>query len=57
MITILVFLLVLLSFALVIGIPVVLASPGEWETSKGNVFGAGIAWSGLVLLTGLIASY
>ena len=47
MITILVFLLVLLSFALIIGIPVVLASPGEWETSKGNVFGAGIAWSAL----------
>ena len=34
MITILVFLLVLLSFALIIGIPVVLASPGEWEHQR-----------------------
>ena len=56
MVTFLVFLLVLLSFALVIGVPVVLASPGEWETSKANVFGLGAAWSGLVLVTGLVAS-
>ena len=56
MVTFLVFLLVLLSFALVIGVPVVLASPGEWETSKANIFGLGAAWSGLVLVTGLVAS-
>ena len=56
MVTVLVFLLVLFSFALVIGVPVVVASPGEWETSKSNIFGLGAAWSGLVLVTGLIAS-
>jgi|TARA_B100000989_G_scaffold298921_1_gene291087 photosystem II PsbZ protein len=56
MVTLLVFLLVLFSFALVIGVPVVLASPGEWETSKANIFGLGAAWSGLVLVTGLVAS-
>ena len=56
MVTFLVFLLVLFSFALVIGVPVVVASPGEWETSKSNIFGLGAAWSGLVLVTGLIAS-
>ena len=56
MVTFLVFLLVLFSFALVIGVPVVLASPGEWETSKANVFGLGAAWIGLVLVTGLVAS-
>ena len=56
MVTFLVFLLVLFSFALVIGVPVVVASPGEWETSKSNIFGSGAAWSGLVLVTGLIAS-
>ena len=39
MVTFLVFLLVLFSFALVIGVPVVVASPGEWETSKSNIFG------------------
>ena len=57
MVTLLVFLLVLFSFALVIGVPVVLASPGEWETSKANIFGLGAAWSALVLLTGAAASY
>ena len=56
MVTFLVFLLVLFSFALVIGVPVVVASPGEWETSKSNIFGLGAARSGLVLVTGLIAS-
>lgn len=56
MVTFLVFLLVLFSFALIIGVPVVVASPGEWETSKSNIFGLGAAWSGLVLVTGLIAS-
>ena len=56
MVTFLVFLLVLFSFALVIGVPVVVASPGEWETSKSNIFGLGAAWSGIVLVTGLIAS-
>ena len=56
MVTFLVFLLVLFSFALVIGVPVVVASPGEWETSKSNIFGLGAAWSGLVLVTGVIAS-
>ena len=56
MVTFLVFLLVLFSFALVIGVPVVVASPGECETSKSNIFGLGAAWSGLVLVTGLIAS-
>ena len=56
MVTFLVFLLVLFSFALVIGVPVVVASPGEWETSKSNIFGLGAAWSGLVLVSGLIAS-
>ena len=55
-VTLLVALLVLLSFLLVIGVPVVLATPGEWETSKANIFGLGAAWSGLVLVTGLVAS-
>jgi photosystem II PsbZ protein len=43
--------LILLSFALVIGVPVVLVSPGEWEKSKGLVFtGAGV-WFTLVIVT------
>ena len=36
MITLLVALLVLISLGLVVTVPVALATPGEWETSKGN---------------------
>lgn len=56
MVTILVSILVLFSFALVIGVPVALATPGEWEKSKSNVFNLASAWSLLVLVTGLVAS-
>ena len=56
MVTFLVFLLVLFSFALVIGVPVVLASPGEWETSKANVFRLAGIWSGLVIFTGFVSA-
>ena len=39
----LVSMLILLSFALVVGVPVILVSPGEWEKSKNLVFtGAGL---------------
>ena len=55
-VTLLVALLVLLSFLLVIGVPVVLATPGEWETSKDKVFNLATAWSALVLVTGVVAS-
>jgi photosystem II PsbZ protein len=50
MITALTALLVLLSFGLVVTVPVALATPGEWENSKSD-FTKGIqAWVGLVLL-------
>lgn len=50
---ILVFLLVIVSFGLVVAVPVILATPGEWEKSQNIVWsGAGI-WSALVLLTGI----
>lgn len=53
----LVFILVILSTLLVIGIPVTLASPGQWEQSKNLIYtGAGI-WAGLVIITGLINSF
>lgn len=38
LIQILVSLLVLLSFVLIIFVPVALATPGEWETSKTKVY-------------------
>ena len=48
-----VFLLILVSFGLVIAVPVILATPGEWEKSQNIVWsGAGI-WSALVILTGI----
>jgi photosystem II PsbZ protein len=49
--------LILLSFALVIGVPVVLVSPGEWEKSKNLVFtGAGL-WFSLVIVTAAFNSF
>lgn len=49
--------LILLSFALVIGVPVILVSPGEWEKSKNLVFtGAGL-WFGLVIITAAFNSF
>ena len=51
------FILVIFSTLLVIGIPVTLASPGQWEQSKNLIYtGAGI-WAGLVIITGVINSF
>jgi len=51
---ILVFLLVLLSFAMVIGVPVAYASSQNWEQSKRLIFlGSGI-WLGLVVAVGIL---
>ena len=48
-----VLLLILVSFAMVVAVPVILATPGEWEKSQSVVWsGAGI-WSALVVLTGI----
>ena len=53
----LVFMLVILSTLLVVGVPVTLASPGQWEESKNLIYtGAGI-WTGLVIITGLVNSF
>ena len=49
--------LILLSFVLVVGVPVILVSPGEWEKSKGLVYtGAGL-WFGLVIITAAFNSF
>nr|YP_010444319.1 photosystem II protein Z [Fibrocapsa japonica]UTE95205.1 photosystem II protein Z [Fibrocapsa japonica] len=45
-------LLVLLSFILVVTVPVSLATPGEWETSKEKFITLGRIWGGLVILIG-----
>nr|YP_009237794.1 photosystem II reaction center protein Z [Gracilariopsis lemaneiformis]YP_009294601.1 photosystem II protein Z [Gracilariopsis chorda]AJO68443.1 photosystem II protein [Gracilariopsis lemaneiformis]AML79871.1 photosystem II reaction center protein Z [Gracilariopsis lemaneiformis]AOM66861.1 photosystem II protein Z [Gracilariopsis chorda]UAD88879.1 photosystem II protein Z [Gracilariopsis chorda] len=56
-IQLLVFILIVFSTLLVVGIPVTLASPGQWEKSKNLIYtGAGI-WAGLVIITGFINSF
>jgi photosystem II PsbZ protein len=52
----LVFALTALSTVLVIGIPVILASPGQWEQSKNLVFTGTGVWVGLVFATGFLNS-
>ena len=45
--------LILLSFVLIIGVPVILVSPGEWEKSQSIVWSGAGLWSALVILTGI----
>nr|YP_009420461.1 photosystem II protein Z [Chroomonas placoidea]ASO76100.1 photosystem II protein Z [Chroomonas placoidea]ASV47611.1 photosystem II protein Z [Chroomonas mesostigmatica CCMP1168] len=54
---ILVSILILLSFALVVGVPVILVSPGEWEKSKGLVYSAAGLWFGLVIVIAAFNSF
>lgn len=49
--------IVVVSTLLSVAIPVILASPGQWEQSKNLVFtGAGL-WAGLIIFTGVINSF
>ena len=50
MITALVALLVLISLGLVVTVPVALATPGEWETSKGKFNRVFQAWVSLIIV-------
>ena len=50
MITLLTALLVLISLGLVVTVPVALATPGEWESSKANFTKGFQAWVALVVL-------
>nr|YP_009396029.1 photosystem II protein Z [Dasya naccarioides]ARW65215.1 photosystem II protein Z [Dasya naccarioides] len=53
----LVLLLVILSIILVVGIPVTLASPGEWEKSKNLIYTSIGIWAGLIIITGIANSF
>ena len=53
MITLLTVLFVLISLALVVTVPVALATPGEWEKSQGIVWSGSGVWFALVILTGI----
>ncbi len=50
LITALVAVLVLISLGLVVTVPVALATPGEWEDSKGNFNRVFQAWVSLVIV-------
>nr|WGH13072.1 photosystem II protein Z [Echinothamnion sp.] len=49
--------LVILSTILVIGIPVALASPGQWEKSKNLVYTNIVIWIGLIIVTSVLNSF
>nr|QWW92944.1 photosystem II protein Z [Delavayella serrata] len=51
-----VFASIAISFLLVIGVPVVLASPGGWISNKNVVFSGASLWIGLVFLVGILNS-
>jgi len=51
-----IFALIVISFLLVIGVPVVLASPDGWSNSKSTVFSGASLWIGLVFLVGIFNS-
>nr|YP_010336134.1 photosystem II protein Z [Chroodactylon ornatum]UNJ14540.1 photosystem II protein Z [Chroodactylon ornatum] len=53
----LVFGLIFLSTALVVGVPVILASPGQWDRLKNLVYGSAAAWSALVITIGVFNSF
>nr|YP_009391684.1 photosystem II protein Z [Laurenciella marilzae]ARW59828.1 photosystem II protein Z [Laurenciella marilzae] len=56
-IQVLVLIFVALSTILVVGIPVTLASPGQWEKSKNLIYTSIGVWVGLVLVTGILNSF
>jgi len=51
------FCFILLSFFLVIGVPVVFASPEGWITSRSFVFTGISAWFVLLVVVGLLNSF
>ena len=51
------FALILVSFALVVGVPVVFASPNGWSDNKGIVFSGLSVWLLLVFTVGVFNSF
>ena len=52
-----VFALILISFALVVGVPVVFASPNGWTENKSVVFSGLSVWFLLVFTVGIFNSF
>lgn len=57
LIQILVSILILLSFFLIITVPISLATPDEWKTSKNNIFNLAKFWTTLVVVTGFAQAF
>nr|YP_009547552.1 Z protein of photosystem II [Vaginularia trichoidea]AYW16069.1 Z protein of photosystem II [Vaginularia trichoidea] len=51
------FALIVISFLLVIGVPVAFASPEGWSGNKNIVFSGASLWIGLVFLVGISNSF
>jgi photosystem II PsbZ protein len=51
------FALITLSFLLIIGVPVIFASPDGWASSKGTVFTGLAMWMLLVFVVGVLNSF
>nr|YP_001019121.1 photosystem II protein Z [Chlorokybus atmophyticus]ABD62225.1 Z protein of photosystem II [Chlorokybus atmophyticus]WKT05686.1 Z protein of photosystem II [Chlorokybus atmophyticus] len=51
------FALIGVSFLMVVGVPVILASPEGWVRSKNIVFSGALVWISLVFLVGLLNSF
>ena len=49
--------LIVLSFLLVIGVPVVCASPNGWNDNKNYVLFSGVVWTLLVFVVGALNSF
>nr|AIU44603.1 hypothetical protein [Cyanophora paradoxa] len=48
--------LVLLSFVLIVAVPVALASPGEWERSQRLIYAGAALWTSLIVVIGVLDS-
>ena len=51
------FALIVVSFALIVGVPVVFASPNGWADNKGTVFSGLSLWMLLVFTVGICNSF
>nr|QXT44820.1 photosystem II protein Z [Nitellopsis obtusa] len=51
------FALVAISFVLVVGVPVILASPEGWSNTKNAVFSGASLWIFLVFIVGILNSF
>lgn len=49
-------LFVLLSLSLIITVPVALATPGKWETSKDSIYKSATLWTTFVILIAIANS-